>query len=421
MADTKLIILAIAIPLLLLFFLACAIYIFFKFCRGRKTDEDREYLLGGDGSSTSNLATSSSSALTSNPSYDSMSLMDKVNMERKQSISKSKETAYVYLQFYFRSNPDKTYKLIEQMTNIGSQNETDRSWFLVKETVNDVNKYKIIFINGFESATNAKKNRLVEIADSMSISIRELEVLIGGFLTSIKHNHVLSFDTVEVNFDKDRILFVQNYSKDGSLRDLIRRTKPEESWDVKSRALESKSSISIKTVREYTKQIIAGLIYLNKRLVFPMDNFHSGNIILAINKRVCLLTGFESIILLNKSRIDRVNEKSWVRVVKSYLLRAKSGENDDEIVTRKAKNDLELKEIIQVLRVGLLVIEMCLGVECEELLPGEQYFNEIVNSYKATEANEIVKFLRFLFYNKQIIDDKNGKTKGINNFEVQLQ
>lgn len=400
MATTETIILLIAIPLLVLFFIICAIYTYFKICHRRNRNEDTEHLLEED--------------FSQSVSYESMSVMDKVNLERRQSIKKSKESAFVFLQFYFRSNPNRTFQLVEQLHNIGHQPETERSWFLCKETVENVNKYRMIFVNTFETTSNPKKKHLLDIADSMLLNVREMQTLTADILTSVKHPHILTFETVEMDFDKGRILFIQDYSRDGSLRDLIRNLKPEQSWELKSKPLERKTSLPIKTIREYTKQILSALMYLNTKLVFPMDNLHAGNVILALKKRVCLITGFESMLLLKKNRVDLLNEKCWMQVVKSYLLKATGDNNEDEIVIRKAKNDIELKEIVQVLRVGLLVIEMCIGIECDQLMPPEHFFTEIGSAYKQNEANEIMTFLRFLFHNKRIIEDKNGKSKGKN-------
>lgn len=403
MVDSKELILFIAIPLLLVFFFLCVFYVYLKFCRRQccnSNSEDEENLLGDDETQFT-------------ASYDSMSLMDKVNLERKRSIRKQKETAFVYLQLFFRSNPDKTFQLVQQLHNIGSQPETERSWFLCKQTIENVNKFKLIYLNPLDAG---RKTRLSDIAESMSITnLREFEAFVTEWMQSIRHAHVLSFDTCEVDFDKDRVLFVQDYSRDGSLRDLIRRTKPEDTWETKSRPTEPSRSpvLNLKTTREYTKQIIAGLIYLNEKLCVCVDNLHTGNIVLALKKRVCLLTGYESMFFLKKTRVDLINEKSWVRVVKSYLIRVNDDDNNDqEMSVRKAKNDLELREIVQVLRVGVCVIEMCLGVECDELIPAERYFNDISTAFKQNEAGEILTFLRFIFANRLTIEDKNGKPKG---------
>lgn len=418
MSEITEIILYISIPSLAVFILVLLIYFIYKLyklaLKSSQNDEDTQLLLGNQAESETTYT-----AITSS-SYNSLSLIEKVNQERKESIVKSNESAYVYLQFYFRSNPDKTFKLLEQLHCIGSQPATERSWFLCKQKIDDdpnasgeYNKYKLIFVNTFEAKSNPRKARLVEIAESMAITQGDMEQLLGELLTSLKHQHVLTFDTVEVNFDKERILFVQDYSRDGSLRDFIRKSKPDERWEIKNRQLmvgEKYSPLPIKSVREYTKQIIAGLIYLNRRLVFALDNLHSGNVILAYKKRVCLLTGYESLILLGKTRVDKLNERQWPKIVKSYLLRVR--ESEDLVVLRKAKNDMELKQIIQVLRLGVLVIEMCTGIESDDLIPGDQQFNEINATYKPTDAKELIGFLNFLYFNRQMIDEENPKLKG---------
>lgn len=213
------------------------------------------------------------------------------------------------------------------MNNIGSQAETERNWFLVKQTVqidnSSVNKYKIIILNIFSSKSNPKKIKLSDIADSMNLTYREMQFLLNDFFKNIKHPNVLGFDTVDVNFEKERVLFLQDYSRDGSLRDHLRGTNPYDIWEIKYER-ETKVSLPIKTIKEYGKQILAGLIYLKQNYQLPFEDLHSGNIILAYKKKLCLLTGYENSLFFYKTRIESKNEKLVQRISKTYLIREKT-------------------------------------------------------------------------------------------------
>lgn len=398
MLDTEILILVVVVPLLGTFIFICTLYLIYKFCYPRSRDES-ETLLDANNDPNSDARR-----------YESISLVEKVNREKLQTLAETKESSYVYLQFFFRSNPDRKFRLVEQLTDIGSQPETERNWYLVKQSVRDpqsgseYDKLKLVSINNFHAKTNVKKDKLVKIADAMRMSLAEMETLLNQLFGSLKHPHVLNYDKLEVNFDKNRYLIVQDYSRDGSLRDLIRKTSSTDSWTVKFQS-RSFNSVPLKSIKEYTKQIVTGLGYLNRRLLIPCDNLHSGNVILAYKKRICMLAGLDGLFLANKTRIDKQNEKQFSKIVKCYLIKCDDG------TYRKAKNDLELKKIVQALRIGVLILEMCTGIECEHIIPDRAQFETIKKSYKTHEVNELMDILNFIFFNNQKIG-QTGKFKG---------
>lgn len=67
--------------------------------------------------------------------------------------------------------------------------------------------------------------------------------------------------------------------------------------------------------------------------------------------------------------------------------------------------------MIEILRFGVLIIEMCTGFEQEELIPRENVLNTIKTFYIQSESNELMSILMFIFFNRAFIDEDNQKQK----------
>ncbi|CAF0797133.1 unnamed protein product [Brachionus calyciflorus] len=394
-------------PLLGLFLLIILIYIIYKLFLNRRLGEDQISILDNRFNDEEDIR------LGNLRFTNDINLFQKVNEQNKKKIKDSRESAYVYLRFFMRSNPEKIYLTIEHLNKIGSQLETEKNWFLVKQLIrtesNEINKFRLISINFIDSKSNSKIKKLIEIADSMSISLNQMEVLIDKFFKSLKHPHILSYDTVNVNFEKNRLLYIQDYSRDGSLRDFLSNTNPNDSWEIKS-AKNDKKFLDLKTIKEYGKQILTCLIYLKQNFLIPFDNLHSGNVILAYKKKICLLTGYENSFFLNLTRSDKMNKKYVDKLRKLYLIQEKNNDNN-EILIKKAKGELEQKRLIETLRFGFLLCEMCLGSEIDDLIPNENLLSQIKMSYNQRDMNEIEKIFNFIFFNRNGLDADDEKHK----------
>jgi hypothetical protein len=240
----------------------------------------------------------------------------------------------------------------------------------------------------------------------MDLTPKLMETFLNDLFKSLKHPFVLSHETVDVNFDQNRVLFIQDFSRDGSLKDLIYSSTPTDECAVKY-AKNVKNKLALRTVKEYGKQVLTSLIYLRNLHFYPFDNLHSGNVILAYKKRICLLTGYENALFVDKTRLDMANEKLISKIARSYLIRV---DEDDGLVIRKAKNDFELKVIYEVLRFGNLILEMCLGKQVDLLVPDQHVIKEIYDSWNASESKEIINLVNFIFFNKTV-DENNEKLK----------
>ncbi|RNA07278.1 hypothetical protein BpHYR1_048121 [Brachionus plicatilis] len=128
-------------PILGLFLLICLIYIIYTYCFKKPLREDELSIIEGNHDDRYEMSLGNLRLPTD------LNLVQKVNQEIRHQIRKSRESAYVYLQFFIRSNPNEKFVSIEHLYNIGSQSEVERNWFLVKQAIKrdntQANKFKI--------------------------------------------------------------------------------------------------------------------------------------------------------------------------------------------------------------------------------------------------------------------------------------
>jgi hypothetical protein len=409
MLDNRTLALAIVIPFFTLFILACVLFLIYKFCyqkrRGVKDDEEH-FLL-----SSYSVEYNSSGESIQIQTQSDLNLIDKVKQERMQLNAKSRESAFVHMQFFIRSSLATSLRLLEHLAYIGANNlNLYRNWFLVKDNLTNTNK--LVVIDYIKSSP--KKLKLIDVAYSMKHDLTEMSQLIGSVFKTVKHAHVLTFDHVEVDFYNDRVLYVQSLSSDGSLRDLIYGTSPLDDMTLKLKRMKTlvAEPLPILTIQSYTKQILLGLVYLNRKLLYPIDNLHSGNVILMNKRKKCLLTGYENEIFAYKTRQDRLNDDFRLKLIKSFVIKSTNGD------IHKPKSEQEIKYALQVLRFGLIIIEMCTGVVIfvnKLILPKQSVIQaEIQGRFGRShrgEANMLIGFLNMIFFNRSFPGSNDEKFK----------
>jgi hypothetical protein len=408
-SNTALILVTV-LPFLTLFILACSAFLIYKLWykrrRGPGGKNDEEHFL----LSSYSIEYNSSGESIQIQTQSDLNLIDKVKQERMQLNTKSRESAFVHLQFFIRSSLATSLRLQEHLSFIGANNlNLYRNWFLVKDNIS--NASKLVVIDYIKSSP--KKLKLVDIAYSMKHDLAEMGQLIGSIFKTMKHAHVLSFDHVEVDFYNDRVLYVEGLSAEGSLRDFLYGTNPLENMTVKLKRIKTvvASPLPISTIQSFAKQILLGLVYLNRKLLFPVDTLHSGNVILMNKRKRCLITGYDNEIFAYKTKQDRLNDDFRLKLVKTYLIRSTSSGD-----AHKLKTEQEIKYAIQVLRFGLILIEMCTGVVIfldKLILPKQSVVQtEIQNRYGRNnrgEANMFIGFLNLLFFNKNFANSSEEK------------
>ena len=422
--DTLDLFLIIAVPILSIVVAVIIIILIYKYLCKKVKREDQIYLLSRD-TDASNYSNSLTPFDPTSLTYvkNDTHLIEKVKNERISFMKESRETAFIYFQFFVRSNPDRVFKSFEHLPMIGTQ--LDRNWFLVRESTSENNteiiRFRMVIINYIVSNMSnikhktKKKDKILDIGESMSMNQSEMELFLNDLLSSLRHPFLLSFNKVDVNFDKNRILFIQEYSRDGSLKDLLNNTNPTDEITMKNCQISQQTikSLPIRRIKEYGKQVLSAMIYLKKKLFFSFDNLHSGNVILAYKKNICLLTGFENEFFLSKTKTDNLSERMLKRIAKTYLIRTVKSSNKDELVIRKAENEFELKDIISVLRFGQLILTMCFGFESlDELIPSEKILDKYFNLMNdRSSMNEIKNFIFFIFFNRNVHENSEKLKK----------
>ena len=386
-SNSEIIFLIVFIGVVVLMFFFVGICVYF-YCHP-KPAEDKSRLIN---LGYSTFETHESSFISE---YD-INLVDQVKIRKEKQRIEAAEAAFVYLQLFMRSNTI-NFKSVQPLSSIGTRSE--RNWFLATEN----SKINMLYIDSFKMSFNNKKKKLIDIADSMDFSITQTERLIDNILTSLKHPNLIKLAKVAPNFDKDRILCIQSYSSEGSLKDFILNTNPIDDMDAKEKKQRAQP-LSNFLIKQYGKQIVSALLYLKHKRLFPMYNLHSGNVILFKNKTVCQLSGYENSFFYNDDL--NLKEIKLEKLKSTYLIEV------DKSGLSKPRTDLEMKTIIQLLRYSYLIIEMYTGISEEnQLMPQAKILKAIEDFSEPQDAKEILKFLNFLLFNKTGLDETNDKLK----------
>lgn len=327
------------------FFVFVAFVLYFL-CRNYKHRRDD---LVGERESLVTNSTQYSMYETQESSFIDINLVELQKQEQQKSRVETQQSAFLYLQFFIRSNTNLDCKSIEQLPLIGTH--LQRTWFLI---VDNSKKKIMVLVDKFRS--DAKKKLLQDIADSMEINGQDLKEIVDEILTTLKHPNLLPFYKAEVDMDKSRILLLQQYSAEGSLRDLVQNTKPLYDYSSKMKHQVANPLVS-QVIKYYTKQIVSALIHLRNNGMAPLYRLHAGNVILSRNKTVCQIAGYEDM-LFDDGDCGMLADKRWTAIRRTYYIESES----DEFKLKKATSEFELKQAVEVLRLGQLIIEVYTGI-----------------------------------------------------------
>lgn len=143
--------------------------------------------------------------ITQESSFIDIKLVDKVKIKRERVLNETRESAFLYLKFFMRSNSTYKFRTVEHLPIIGKNSM--RNWFLLE---NELGK-KMSFIDC--TGTEKKGHDFSHIFKSMEITSSEFNYLINGILTSIKHTNLLPFYSIHI--EDAKVLVLQDYSKEG--------------------------------------------------------------------------------------------------------------------------------------------------------------------------------------------------------------
>mmetsp|Transcript_43121 Transcript_43121/g.108905 ORF Transcript_43121/g.108905 Transcript_43121/m.108905 type:complete len:609 (+) Transcript_43121:167-1993(+) len=112
---------------------------------------------------------------------------------------------------------------------------------------------------------------------------------------NIKHPFIYPLLEVDFMDDKNRVVFFQEHSKLGSVKDQIfHNAKPNSEYDHKYGRRPGRA-LPTKTIQRCGRHVLEALLFL-KSLNFPYPHLHTGNMIVDANSKCCI-TGLENTLL----------------------------------------------------------------------------------------------------------------------------
>eukprot|EP01124_Arcella_intermedia_P013459 TRINITY_DN19877_c0_g1_i1.p1 TRINITY_DN19877_c0_g1~~TRINITY_DN19877_c0_g1_i1.p1 ORF type:complete len:282 (+),score=48.26 TRINITY_DN19877_c0_g1_i1:55-900(+) len=123
-------------------------------------------------------------------------------------------------------------------------------------------------------------------------------------LTLIEHPFIHKTRVTDFWLDQGKAVIFSNYSEEGSLRDVLYKSKPTQKFAQKYKNFETKSATTLSKGKTalYGRQILEALIYL-KECGIPYTHLHTGNVI--IKNDVARITNVENGLL----NLERQNER----------------------------------------------------------------------------------------------------------------
>ncbi|XP_065829723.1 PX domain-containing protein kinase-like protein [Oscarella lobularis] len=183
------------------------------------------------------------------------------------------EEALHHVSMFFRS--EATWDVVESLPSIG--------WRLRKE---------YFMIKPKDAAKGVRKHVLTycEPGSNCYLSEKDLTSAVRA-LSMIQHPYILP--TVYSSFDGTGTLIVRPFCSEGSLRDLIYKTKPQIQL-IKKYGTPKGTGLSVSDTRKYGRQIVEALKFLSDR-GFLYGHVHAGNVLVVGGN--CKLTDTENALL----------------------------------------------------------------------------------------------------------------------------
>ncbi|XP_071960384.1 slowpoke-binding protein-like [Antedon mediterranea] len=271
---------------------------------------------------------------------DDVALPTKWKKEKEAEEDQKRESALLNCQFFLRANVGK-YSYSEYLKQIGSR--LDRQWFIVRH----VQMRKDMLLTVTPKSPDCK---LPFDSSSNSQGLADL-------LQAIKHPYIWPVSDLVLQKEQQIAIVLQPFNSKGSLKDLIRNTRPQSAWSAKTTT--QNKGLSLKQIRLYGRQILEALIYLKENNFPPHKHLHSGNVI--YKSGVCYLSGLDNMFLGYSSSLQH-------------------------LLYRKIRNNIEA---LDVLCFGHLLFEMTCGRELDSAHPDSDDYAQC----KHPEVKEVLEFI----------------------------
>jgi len=194
-----------------------------------------------------------------------------VREEKKQPAQQKipKDEIIIIAQMFIRSQ---SYGKLNLISDIGSR--VDKYYFIVEK-----------------DGSGSKYFMTMSCVGSRCKVTSENKLYIKRMLESMKHPFIVPVENCD--YLKDRQIFVtfRTYFKEGSLKDLIHKSKPQEKYSKKYTILTGKA-LNEKKIAKFGRQILEALIYLKSQKL-PFYHLTTSNVMIDDNG-VCRLTDYEN-------------------------------------------------------------------------------------------------------------------------------
>lgn len=156
---------------------------------------------------------------------DETPLIQVISRQTKERSQTQKNTALVTCHFYVRT--DGNYTFHSQLQQLGSNPE--KNWFIVSPiasantTSNKVSSYILTL--------EPKSDRLKQWTDELSVN--QYARTLNSLFSRIYHPYVEPIDRVAFLYTQNTVITVKQYQRAGSLKDLIHRSVPTGTFNVR--------------------------------------------------------------------------------------------------------------------------------------------------------------------------------------------
>ncbi|XP_031549195.1 slowpoke-binding protein-like [Actinia tenebrosa] len=273
---------------------------------------------------------------------EEQSLIQKWDEERR--IQKSAERDTILLSCYYYLRESRQYSIVNHLPDIGSR--INKHWFVVQDSVS--RSQNLLSMTPWSQHCILPCNKMTKKTLSELFSL-------------LKHPYIFPVLNVDIMLDHKLVVIIQPYNQAGSLKDLIYCSHPNSAWldkyEIKGKHLTNSK------IKNYGRQILEGLIYLQDKGLPQCTHVHTGNVLLV--NGVCKVSGYEGTLLGHKARLDT-------------------------LIKNLVKKNLDATETIAF---GHLLFEMSAGRELKTAEPDAEQL-------AFCPSEQAVEVLRFIFTNE---------------------
>lgn len=246
-----------------------------------------------------------------------------LSRKRREEEEETLYNSYTRICSHFCRSLIQTRILLSTLAMIGERKCKFHTFISDEKIMGDRNKETLymclllpsLFQNSSSQSSNSsnsnQSSHLIDITDNKKFTLLK-NLLISP---QVVHPYILPLLDLSLSIDKN-IFTVRQWSKEGSVRDMLYVSQPSRSYQTKYCVYdaqtheylvkEAEEGVRYETAQRWTKQVICALKFLESRHI-PYHQLHTGNVILL--NGVCHLTEIEGDFLGFKNRLHKKIKK----------------------------------------------------------------------------------------------------------------